>query len=224
MHRGEHRTVISRQRGTGTQTAPAFFLTSGAPRSVRDPPSGGRGGGLPGRSARPRAASTCNPLARSELLPRRNSCSICARHRNRLLLAQGEAAEALTLGEAALETQENAPVQNQQQIMASIRVVADALEALDRNDEAAALRTRYGLRDGGKYGRLTAGDQSHQGPSQGLGVELVQQLLEGIFSCPAGHRHGLKIDRRLRYRACSPGAINLPPPRLRRGRPVLHDD
>jgi hypothetical protein len=71
---------------------------------------------------------------------------------------------------------------------------------------------------------LTAGDPSHQGPSQALGVELVQQLLEGFLSCPAGHRHGLKIDRRLRYRACSPSAINLPPPRLRRGRPVLHDD
>jgi hypothetical protein len=55
-------------------------------------------------------------------------------------------------------------------------------------------------------------------------MELVQQLLEGLFSCPIGCRHGVKIDRRLLYRAPPSGTINLPPPRLRRGRPVLHDD
>jgi hypothetical protein len=52
---------------------------------------------------------------------------------------------------------------------------------------------------------LTDGDPSHQGPSQALlGVEPVQQLFEGFLTCPAGHRHGLKIDRRVHYRACSP--------------------
>jgi hypothetical protein len=35
-----------------------------------------------------------------------------------------------------------------------------------------------------------------EGP-QGLGVELVQELLEGFLSRLTGHRHGLKIDRRL---------------------------
>jgi hypothetical protein len=41
-------------------------------------------------------------------------------------------------------------------------------------------------------------------------------------SLPAlGRRHGVKIDRRLHYRTCSPGAINLPPPRLGRRSPVL---
>jgi hypothetical protein len=76
----------------------------------------------------------------------------------------------------------------------------------------------------GKSPRYDLVARSRQGPSQVLGVELVQQLLEGFPSCPTGHRHGLKIDRRLLYRACSPGAINLPSPRLRRGGPVLHDD
>jgi hypothetical protein len=45
-----------------------------------------------------------------------------------------------------------------------------------------------------------AGDPSHQGPSQALGVEFFQQFFEGFLSCPDGHRHGLKIDRRLRDR------------------------
>jgi hypothetical protein len=48
--------------------------------------------------------------------------------------------------------------------------------------------------------------------------------LEGFFSCDAGHRHGLKIDRRLLYRTCSSGAINLPPPRFRRRCPALYDN
>jgi hypothetical protein len=67
-------------------------------------------------------------------------------------------------------------------------------------------------------------DQSRRRPSQGLGVELVQQLLEGFFSCPAGRRHSVKIDRRLLYRASSSGTINLPPPRVRRRCPALHGD
>jgi hypothetical protein len=74
------------------------------------------------------------------------------------------------------------------------------------------------------FTRSTIQDQSRHWPSQVFGMELVQQLLEGFLSCPAGHRHGLKIDRRLLYRALSSGTINLPPPRVRRRCPALHDD
>jgi hypothetical protein len=42
------------------------------------------------------------------------------------------------------------------------------------------------------------GDPSHQ--RQAFGTELVQQLPEGLFSCPTGRRHGLEIHRRLLYR------------------------
>jgi hypothetical protein len=63
--------------------------------------------------------------------------------------------------------------------------------------------------------RRTMQDQSRRRPSQVFSMELVQQLLEGFLSCPAGHRHGLKIDRRLLYRALSSGTINLPLPRFR---------
>jgi hypothetical protein len=85
-------------------------------------------------------------------------------------------------------------------------------------------RTMFVHRDGVPGVTDGWGGPSPQGPSQALsGVELVQQLPEGFLACPAGDRHGLKIDRRLHYRAYSAGAINLPPPRLRWGRPVLHD-
>jgi hypothetical protein len=66
--------------------------------------------------------------------------------------------------------------------------------------------------------------RSRRGPLHALGIELLQELLEAFLSSPAGHRHGLKIDRRVRYRAWSSGAINLPPPWFRRRCPVLHDD
>ena len=69
-----------------------------------------------------------------------------------------------------------------------------------------------------------AQDQSHRRPSLVLRLEPVQQLLEGFFSCPTGHRHGLKIDRRLLYRVSFSGTINLPPPRVRRRCPALHGD
>jgi hypothetical protein len=67
-------------------------------------------------------------------------------------------------------------------------------------------------------------DQSRRRPSQVFSMELVQQLLEGFLSRLTGHRHGLKISRRLLYRASSPGTINLPPPRVRRRCPALHDN
>jgi hypothetical protein len=72
--------------------------------------------------------------------------------------------------------------------------------------------------------RCTVQDQSPRRPSQVFSMELVQQLLEGFLSCPAGHRHGLKIDRRLLYRALSSGAINLPLPRFRGRCSVLYDN
>jgi hypothetical protein len=43
--------------------------------------------------------------------------------------------------------------------------------------------------------------QSRRRPSQVLRMELVQQLLEGLFSCPTGRRHSVKIDRCLLDRA-----------------------
>ena len=43
--------------------------------------------------------------------------------------------------------------------------------------------------------RRCFGDPSHQRPRQAFGMELVQQLLEGSFSCPAGRRHALEIHR-----------------------------
>jgi hypothetical protein len=58
---------------------------------------------------------------------------------------------------------------------------------------------------------LPAAFGSHRRPSLVLRLEPVQQLLEGFFSCPTGHRHGLKIDRRLLYWVSLSGAINLPP-------------
>jgi hypothetical protein len=72
------------------------------------------------------------------------------------------------------------------------------------------------------YTHSTVQDQSHRRPSLVLRLEPVQQLLEGFFSCPTGHRHGLKIDRRLLYRVSFSGTVNLPPPRVRRRRPALH--
>jgi radical SAM superfamily enzyme YgiQ (UPF0313 family) len=81
---------------------------------------------------------------------------------------------------------------------------------------------RYDLLKKNRYVCLRG--PSHQRQWQVFGAELIQQLLEGFFSCDAGHRHGLKIDRRLLYRACSSGAINLPPPRFRRRCPVLYDN
>jgi hypothetical protein len=59
-----------------------------------------------------------------------------------LLLASGESTEALTLGEAALGAYEKTLGEN---LPDSARAVAEALDAIDRTDEAAALRARYGL-------------------------------------------------------------------------------
>ena len=57
-----------------------------------------------------------------------------------------------------------------------------------------------------------------------LGVELAHELLECHFSCFAGGRHGLKKVWRLSNCTRSAGAINLPPPRVWRVRPILYDD
>jgi hypothetical protein len=72
--------------------------------------------------------------------------------------------------------------------------------------------------------RRTVQDQSRRWPSQVLRLELVQQLLEGLSSRPAGRHHGVKTDRRLFYRALSSGTINLPLPRFRGRCPVLYDN
>ena len=63
----------------------------------------------------------------------------------RLLVATGSAAEALTLGETALAGHEKVLGRNHRWTREAAGTTADALVALDRNDEASALRQRYGL-------------------------------------------------------------------------------
>ena len=53
---------------------------------------------------------------------------------------------------------------------------------------------------------------------------LAQQQAERDFSRAAGLGHGLEKNLGVLDRAGSAGAIDLPSPRLRRRRPVLHDD
>jgi len=66
-------------------------------------------------------------------------------HYAHLLLNTNRPAEALALGEAALATHETASGPNHPWTKNSARVTADALEALGRAEEAAALRARYGF-------------------------------------------------------------------------------
>jgi tetratricopeptide (TPR) repeat protein len=66
-------------------------------------------------------------------------------HYARLLLNTNRPAEALALGEAALATHETASGPNHPWTKNSARVTADALEALGRAEQAAALRARHGL-------------------------------------------------------------------------------
>jgi Tfp pilus assembly protein PilF len=66
-------------------------------------------------------------------------------HYARLLLNTNRPAEALAVGEAALATHETASGPNHPWTKNSARVTADALEALGRAEEAAALRARYGF-------------------------------------------------------------------------------
>jgi tetratricopeptide (TPR) repeat protein len=63
----------------------------------------------------------------------------------RLLLAAGSAAEALTFSETALAGHEKALGKNHHWTRESAGTAADALAALGRTDEAAALRERYDL-------------------------------------------------------------------------------
>ncbi|UVK56707.1 tetratricopeptide repeat protein [Mesorhizobium sp. AR02] len=65
----------------------------------------------------------------------------------RLLLASGESTEALVLCEAALGAHEKTLGENHPWTRDSARPAADALDAVDRADQAAALRARYGLSD-----------------------------------------------------------------------------
>jgi tetratricopeptide (TPR) repeat protein len=66
-------------------------------------------------------------------------------HFARLLLDTGGAAEALELANAALEIHAKASGPNHPWTKDSARVTADALDALGRTEEAAALRERYGI-------------------------------------------------------------------------------
>jgi hypothetical protein len=63
----------------------------------------------------------------------------------RLLLDSGNPGEALSLSEAALAAHEKVLGQDHPWTKGSASVTADALDALGRADEAAALRASYGL-------------------------------------------------------------------------------
>jgi Tfp pilus assembly protein PilF len=69
-------------------------------------------------------------------------------HYARLLLMTGRSREALSLGEAALAVHETANGPNHPWTKDSAGLTAAALDALDRADEAAALRAKYGLGGG----------------------------------------------------------------------------
>jgi tetratricopeptide (TPR) repeat protein len=71
-------------------------------------------------------------------------------HYARLLLDTARTAEALPLAQTALATHETASGANHPWTKDSARVTADALAALGRADEAAALRARHGLSDDGR--------------------------------------------------------------------------
>jgi hypothetical protein len=61
------------------------------------------------------------------------------------LLLSGRAAEALTVAQSTLATQEAAAGRNHRWTKLSALVTADALDALGRTEEAKELRERYGL-------------------------------------------------------------------------------
>jgi hypothetical protein len=63
----------------------------------------------------------------------------------RLWLTTGKPAEALALAETALAAHEKALQTDHPWTLNSARVTAEALDALGRSDEAAALRERYGI-------------------------------------------------------------------------------
>jgi hypothetical protein len=63
----------------------------------------------------------------------------------RLLLAEGNAAEALRCGEAALAAHQRTLGENHPWTKDSARLVAEAGAALGRAEEAAALRERLGI-------------------------------------------------------------------------------
>ena len=70
-------------------------------------------------------------------------------HLARLLITSGHAREALGSAETALRAHEKVLGPNHRWTKDTARVTAEALEALGRADQAAALRARYGVeRDG----------------------------------------------------------------------------
>jgi hypothetical protein len=66
-------------------------------------------------------------------------------HLSRLLLDTGNQTKALSLGETAYAAHEKALGRDHKWTKDSARVTADALDALGRTNEAAALRERYGI-------------------------------------------------------------------------------
>jgi hypothetical protein len=68
----------------------------------------------------------------------------------RMLLADGNVAQAVTFSGAALAAHEKTFGKDHPWTKDSARVVADALDALSRADEAAALRARHCIEDEGQ--------------------------------------------------------------------------
>jgi uncharacterized protein HemY len=72
-----------------------------------------------------------------------------------LLLEQKYPTDALRLAEAALDANDKVLGREHPSTKSAGRVTADALDALGRSEEAAALRKRYGIEEGGKRKRST---------------------------------------------------------------------
>jgi tetratricopeptide (TPR) repeat protein len=84
-------------------------------------------------------------ISEKESGPEHPSTSYVRTNLSRLLLACGQPVEALALGETALTAYANLVGLNHRWTKDSARVTADALDALDRTEEAKALRKRYEL-------------------------------------------------------------------------------
>ena len=88
-----------------------------------------------------RAIAICEKV----LGPKHPNTGRCQFNYARLLLRNGQPADALLLGETALATHEAAFGSQHPWTVDSASVAADTLDALNRINEAAALRRRYGL-------------------------------------------------------------------------------
>jgi hypothetical protein len=84
-------------------------------------------------------------ICETGLGPSHPSTNMTRENLARVCLAQGAFAEALVLSEAALAANEKVLGVDHPDTESSARVTVAALDELGRVDEAAALRTRYGI-------------------------------------------------------------------------------